>query len=67
MAGHQLNVPQGSILGPVLINVFINEVDAGVGCLLSKIANDTQLGGAADPLTGQEDLQRCSFFLPGIL
>jgi len=45
------------MLGPVLFNIFVSDMDSEIECTLSKFADNTKLSGEADGLEGRDSIQ----------
>ena len=48
------DIPQGSVLGQALFNIFVGDRDSGIECTLSKFADST----VVNMLEGRDAIQR---------
>jgi len=51
-------VPKGPDLGPVLLNICINDIDDGIKCTLRNFVDDTQVRDAVQTAEGRNVIQR---------
>ena len=46
--------PPGTVLGAVLFDFFVSDIDDGIECTLSKFADNTKLSGVVDMVKGRK-------------
>lgn len=58
MPGHQWLPPRLSLGASFYFKIFVNDLDEGIECILSKFGDDAKLGGTFDLLEVRKALQR---------
>lgn len=51
-------IPQELALAPAFFNVFVDYMETGMECTLSKLADNTKLYGTVNTLKGRDAIQR---------
>ncbi|PKU40246.1 rna-directed dna polymerase from mobile element jockey-like [Limosa lapponica baueri] len=51
-------VPQAPVLGSLLFNIFVRDMDIRIECTISKFVDDIKLCGAVNTLEGRDAIQR---------
>ncbi len=51
-------IPQGSVLGPVLFLIYVNDLPDVVECMTKMFADDTKLYGKVDGIEGSAEIQQ---------
>ena len=50
-------VPQGSVLDPILFLIYVNDIDEGLTCKISKFAGDTKIMSKVTTTTNKLQFQ----------
>ena len=55
-------VPQGSVFGPILFIIYINDIDEDITCKISKFADDTKIANKVNLNLSQTNAKRFECF-----
>lgn len=50
--------PSGSVLEPILLTIFINDIDSGIQGALSKSVDETKLSGEVGTVEDRDAIQK---------